>query len=190
MNVLHDAVELESPHPVLLDEVARLARTHPALARIDRGERDDEVVVVRGVLGNFVVADALGAEAALAVDREQAERNLLLAIVADDLGNPGPLARRLEISGCRVEEPAHDRILGLVARDVGMHVHVDRANLAEVNHVQASILGAAFIACSISAARSRLIGTSRPACTAGRAPSRASQRSRLGNSSMPTPDHS
>src|SRR5205807_7602099 len=133
----------------------------------------------------FVVADALGADAALAVDREQAERNLLLAIVADDLGNPGPLARRLEIGGCRVEEPAHDRILGLVARDVGMHVHVDRAKLAEVNHVQASILGAALIACSISAARSRLIGTSRPACTAVSESSPACQRSRLVYCSIP-----
>src|SRR2546430_5766434 len=38
-------------------------------------------------LGDFVVADAPGADAALAVDREQAERNLLLAIQADDLGD-------------------------------------------------------------------------------------------------------
>ena len=134
MDVLHDAVEFEPPHPVILNEVARFARTHLASARIDRSERNDDVVVPGGVLGDFVVADAPGADAALAVDREQAERNLLLAIQADDLGNPGPLARRLEISGRRIEEPAHDRILGVVARHLGMHVDVDRADLGQINH--------------------------------------------------------
>lgn len=58
------------------------------------------------------------------------------------------------------------------------------------SRAQANSPGPVFFACSISAARSRLIGTSRPACTAGRAPTNASQRCRFLNSSTPTPDQS
>src|SRR6516162_6882453 len=98
VDILHDRVELEPAYPVILDEVACLARTHPALVRVDRSERYDDIVVLRGEVRDLVVADALGTDAALAVDREQAEGDLLLAVEADDLGNLGPLARRLEIS--------------------------------------------------------------------------------------------
>ena len=71
--------------------------------------------VLGRVLGDFVVADAFGADGAFAVDREQAERNLLFAVQADDLGDFRSLARCLEVCGRRIEESTHDRVLGVVA---------------------------------------------------------------------------
>src|ERR1700760_3293447 len=80
MDVLHDVVKLETADAMVLHEVPRLARTHLALARINRSERYDNVGVGGGVLGNLVVSDPLRADGTLAVDREQAEGDPLFAV--------------------------------------------------------------------------------------------------------------
>ena len=141
IDVLHDAVEFEAAHAVPLDEIARLARAHPALARVDRGERDHDVGVLRRVLRDLVIAHALGADAALAVDRKETEGDLLRPVDLDDLRDLRPGPRRLEIARRRIEEAAHDRVLGIVARDLGMHVHVDRMDVGEVDHERKSPAG-------------------------------------------------
>src|ERR1700755_1252063 len=111
MDVLHDVVKLETADSMVLHEVPRLARTHLALARINRSKRYDNVGVGGRVLGDLVVADPLRTDGAFAVDREQAEGNPLFSVELDNLRNLGPLPRRLEILRGRIEELAHQRIL-------------------------------------------------------------------------------
>ena len=100
---------------------------------VDRGEGHADVVVLRRHFGDFVIADALGPHPGLGIDREQAEGNVLLAVEFDDLGHFGPFARGLEIGTRRVEELAHHWILGIVARDFGVDMHVDGADLFEID---------------------------------------------------------
>src|SRR3954469_19068215 len=128
MDVLHDAVKLEAADPMVLDEIPRLARTHLALARVDRSKRNDNVSVAGGVLGDLIVTDPLGADGAFAVDREQAEGDLLLTVELDDLRDLRPLPRRLEIPGGRIEKLPHHRILRIVTGHLGMDMHIDGAN--------------------------------------------------------------
>src|SRR3569833_1994557 len=85
VDVLHDAVKFETADPVMFHEIARFARAEPALARIDRGKRNDNVSVGSGELGDLVVTDTPRPEGAFAVDREQAEGDLLLPVELDDL---------------------------------------------------------------------------------------------------------
>jgi MFS family permease len=101
--------------------------------RIDRGEGDDDIVILRRDLGDFVIADPLGAHAAFGIDREQAEGDVALAIIGDRLRHRRALAVGLEIGGGRVEELRHDRILGVVARHLGMDMDVDRRDFGEVD---------------------------------------------------------
>ena len=131
--ILHDVVELEAFDAEILDQVAGLARAIFAFARVDRGERDDDIVMLGGEFRHLVIADALRSDPALAIDREQAERDMALAIIIDRLGDGGAPPIRLEISGGRVEKLRHHRVLGVVARDFGMNMDVDRDDPAGIN---------------------------------------------------------
>src|SRR5690606_7752091 len=133
MRVLRDAVELEPLDAVVLDQIAGLARPILALVRIDAGEGHADVVVLRRLLGDLVIADALCAHAALAIDSEQHQRDLRLAVEFDDLGHFGPLARGLEIGAGGIEELAHDRIFRIVAGDLRVNVDVDGADFRKID---------------------------------------------------------
>src|SRR3546814_1617711 len=100
---------------MIFDEVTRLARAQLALARIDAGKGDADIRVRGRNFRNLVIGHAPRAEAALAVDREQAEGDLLLAINFDYFRDLRPFARGLEIGAGSIEKPAHHRIFGIVA---------------------------------------------------------------------------
>ena len=87
----------------------------------------------RRELGDLLVGDALDSEARLHVDGEHDEGDLALAIMGDRLGDGRPLAVRLEIFRGRIEELAHDRVFGIVARHFGVNVDVDGFDLGEVH---------------------------------------------------------
>ena len=128
IDVLHDVVKLEAAHPVILDQIAGLARAQLALVRVDRGKGDADIVMLRGEIGDLVVRDALCTQPALAIDGEQTEGDLLLTIDLGDFRHFGPFTRGLEIGARRIEKCAHHRIFGIVARNLGMDMHVDRAD--------------------------------------------------------------
>ena len=83
IEALHGRMELEALDAVLLDQLARLARAHLALVRIDAAEGDHDVAVLLRRLGDLLVRDAAPAQLRLGVDREHHEADLLLAVVGD-----------------------------------------------------------------------------------------------------------
>ena len=64
--VLRDAVELEAPYAKILNEVARFPCSQFTLAWIYRCKRDNDVAVLRSNFSDFVIADSLRPNAALA----------------------------------------------------------------------------------------------------------------------------
>jgi hypothetical protein len=96
VEALHRGVELEALDAVLLDQLACLARAHAALVRIDAGEGDHHVAVLRRGLGDFFVGDAAVADVRLGIDGEHHQADLALAVIGDGLVYGRPV-RVLEI---------------------------------------------------------------------------------------------
>ena len=64
VEALHGGVELEAPHPAVLDEAARSIDRGGAAERVDGAERDQHVVVARGALGDLGARDRRSARGA------------------------------------------------------------------------------------------------------------------------------
>ena len=136
---LHRRVELEALHAELVDEAARLARTHLSLVRIDRRERDQNVTVLRSELRDFFVFVAAVASLALRIDRKDHGRDVFLAEVRGRFGDSRRmLPWRAEIFRHRALQFVVAVVGVAAARLFRMRVDVDRSDLRDLDHVSSS----------------------------------------------------
>jgi hypothetical protein len=116
----------------VLDQPARLARPHVTLVRVDAGERDHDVGVLRAEFGHFLVRHSAHACGVFGVDRKDDAADLALAIIGGDLGH-GRLARSvLEVFLLCIFKRAGFVVGRPVARHLGVGMHVDRQELVDV----------------------------------------------------------
>ena len=152
IEALHGRVELEAADAEVLDQPPRLARAHLALGRVDAGERDQDVAVLRGELGHLLVVVAPEAGLALGVDRKDHRADLALAEIGGGLRDGRRmLERRLEI-GMHAGLEVVIAVVGVgAARLLGMGVDVDGGKLAELEH--ADVLRSFLLVAAVRCAR-------------------------------------
>jgi hypothetical protein len=136
VEALHRRVELETLDAVFLDQLARLARTHPALVRVDAGEGDHHVAVLRRGFGDFLVGDAPVADMRLGIDGEHHQADLALAVIGDGFVYGRPM-RVLEILVGSALVGLKPRVLGLAAGNLGVGVGVDGDQFVEIHDASA-----------------------------------------------------
>ncbi len=124
-------VELETPDTELLDQTAGFAHAHLSLVRIDRGEGDQDVVVLGGDLGHLLVGDPGDPHLGFGVDVEDHRRHLALAVEGGRLGDGGALGLA-EVLGHGLVEQHPARVARLAGRHLRMGVHVDGDEVVEV----------------------------------------------------------
>src|SRR3569833_2758666 len=133
VEILQRRVEFETLDAVILDQPPRLQRTRLALVRIDRGEGEHDVGILRRGFRDLLIGDALDAGARLHVDGEHDEADRTLAVIGDRLGDRGALVAGAEIAARRRLELGLDRVERLAATMLGMDMDVDRLELCQTH---------------------------------------------------------
>ena len=132
IEALHGRVELEAPHPVLLDEAVRGIHRCRALQGVDRPERNEHVVVACGALGDVGARDRGVSEAGGRIDGEDDGGHSALAVVRRDAVELGTRAVGAEVFRGGFDQRGWERRLP-VRVDLDVHVHIDRGQRVEVD---------------------------------------------------------
>ena len=114
----------------------RLAGAHLALGRVNTGERDQDIAVLRGNFGHFLVFIAAKPGLALRIDGKYHRRDILFAVMRGGLLDGWRMApRRAEIFGHRGLQIVIAVIAMTTARLLGMGVNIYRPDLAGIDHL-------------------------------------------------------
>ena len=125
-------VELEALDAVLRDQAAG-ALDGVGPSRVDARERDQDVRVRGRGLGDLLVRDRRDPAARLPVDREDDRGHAALAVVLGDVVDGRQRLVAAEVAPRRRAELRRHRVVP-VARELGVHVDVDRGERGDVDH--------------------------------------------------------
>lgn len=129
---LQSGVELEAAHTVVVDQTACAIHSRGAEAWIDRSERDEDVVVVRCALGDFLAEDACVSQLRRRADREHDRCHSALPIILRNRVEVRARAVNREVLRCGTREVIRQRGAS-VSVDLDVHMHVDRGDRLEVD---------------------------------------------------------